>query len=261
MKALRVALGLALAAGAVRAAESGTRPLTPGEIQDGWRLLWDGKTTHGWRSVRGPGFPAGGWQIRDGVLTVLPSEGKGVAAGGDIITVDLFSDFELLVDFRVTPGCNSGIKIFVDPEINRVPGVSIGLEYQILDDERNPDAKQGRDGNRTLGSLYDLYPPAADKRPNPVGEWNTALIVSRGPHVEHWLNGRRILEYTRFTPEFRQRVLQSKFKSVPGFGELRVGHILLQDHGDEVSFRNIKIRELSVGSDTPAAAKEQSPRP
>jgi hypothetical protein len=264
MKSLQAALALALAAAApvtAPAAESGTRPLSPGEIQDGWRLLWDGKTTHGWRSVRGPAFPASGWQIRDGILTVLASEGKPGAAGGDIITVDEFSDFELLVDFRVTPGCNSGIKIFVDPEINRVPGASIGLEYQILDDERNADAKLGRDGNRTLGSLYDLYPPAADKRPNPVGEWNTALIVSRGPVVEHWLNGRRILQYTRFTPGFHERVLQSKFKSVPGFGELRVGHILLQDHGDEVSFRNIKIRELSAGSDTPVPARQSSPQP
>jgi len=185
--------------------------------------------------------------MSDGVLTVLPA-----GAGGDIITVDEYSDFELLCDFRMTPGCNSGIKIFVDSESNQGPGgASIGQEYQILDDETNPDAKLGRDGNRTLGSLYDLYPPLPGKRPSPMGEWNTARIVSRGPRVEHWLNGRLILAYTRFTPEFRQRVLESKFRKWPGFGELRKGHILLQDHGDEVSFRNIKIRILTP-DDAPA---------
>jgi hypothetical protein len=251
--ALGVASAAAILVCASRAAESGTQPLTPAEINDGWRLLWDGETTRGWRSVSGPGFPAEGWQIRDGVLTVLPQGGKEGASGGDIITVDRYSDFELAADFRITPGANSGIKIFVDPEINRVPGPSIGLEYQILDDERNPDAKQGRDGNRTLGSLYDLYPPARGTRANPVGEWNTARIVSRGPRVEHWLNGRKILEYTRFTPEFRQAVGGSKFRAVPGFGELRAGHILLQDHGDPVSFRNIKLRELPAASGAEAS--------
>jgi hypothetical protein len=249
--ALRWALAAAALAGGARAADSGTRPLTPQETEAGWRLLWDGRTTHGWRSVSGPDFPARGWVIRDGVLTSVPPQG-GLPSGGDIITVDRYSDFELMADFKVTPGANSGIKIFVDPERNRVAGVSIGLEYQILDDALNADAKAGRDGNRTLGSLYDLYAPAPDKRPSPVGVWNTALIVSRGPHVEHWLNGRRILEYTRFTPEFRGRVLRSKFKSVPGFGELHTGHILLQHHGDEVSFRNIKIRELPSGAGEPA---------
>jgi hypothetical protein len=254
MTALRHALRWALAAGALaggaRAADSGTRPLTPREIEAGWRLLWDGRTTRGWRGVSGPTFPDRDWRIRDGVLTSIPP-GAGAHSGGDIITVDRYADFELMADFKVTPGANSGIKILVDPERNRAAGASIGLEYQILDDALNADARAGRDGNRSLGSLYDLYPPALDKRPSPVGDWNTALIVSRGPRVEHWLNGRRILEYTRFTPEFRERVMQSKFRSVPGFGELRTGHILLQHHGDEVSFRNIKIRELPAGTGAP----------
>ncbi len=245
MRTRTLALALLLLAGPrapALAADPGQTALPASETGQGWRLLWDGRTTDGWRSARHPGFPPGGWMIRDGVLTVLASEGKEGGVGGDIITEGEYSDFELSVEFRITPGANSGIKIFVDPEINKGPGSSIGLEYQILDDLRHPDAKLGRDGNRTLGALYDLYPPAADKRVNPIGEWNTALIVSRGPHVEHWLNGRRILEYTRFTPEFRQRVLESKFRVWPGFGELRKGHILLQDHGNEVSFRNIKIR-------------------
>ncbi len=242
MKAFPPALGftLLLAASALAVcASDGANQLTPDEISGGWRLLWDGQTPRGWRSVHGPDFPGKGWLIRDGVLAVMPAGG-----GGDIITVETYSNFELKADFKITPGCNSGIKIFVDPEINKAAGVSIGLEYQILDDKRNPDAAQGKDGNRTMGSLYDLYPPSPDKRPNPIGEWNTARIVSKGPRVEHWLNGRKILDYTRFTPDFRQRVAQSKFRVCPGFGELRTGHILLQDHGDEVFFRNIKIRVL-----------------
>ncbi len=251
--ALRFTLLLAASALAARASD-GANQLSPEEISGGWRLLWDGQTTHGWRSARGPDFPAKGWAINDGVLAVLPSSGKEGGVGGDIITVDKYSNFELKADFKITPGCNSGIKIFVDPELNRGPGSSIGLEYQILDDERHPDAKLGRDGNRTLGSLYDLYPPSPDKHPNPIGEWNTALITSNGPHVEHWLNGRKILEYTRFTPEFRQRVKESKFKVWPGFGELREGYILLQDHGNRVFFRNIKIHVLP-GEAGPADAK------
>jgi hypothetical protein len=251
--ALRGFLLIAASAVALRAAVPANR-LTPAEARDGWRLLWDGETTRGWRSARGPDFPAKGWQIRDGILTVLPSDGHEGGVGGDIITVDTYSNFELSVDFKITPGCNSGIKIFVDPELNKGPGSSIGLEYQILDDLRHPDAKLGKDGNRTMGSLYDLYPPSPDKHPNPIGAWNTALIISRGPHVEHWLNGARILDYTRFTPEFRQRVKDSKFKVWPNFGELHEGYILLQDHGGEVSFRNIKIRVLQ-GEDPPAGAK------
>jgi hypothetical protein len=248
VKPLAIALGFALLAAASapagRAGENANQ-LTSEEISGGWRLLWDGQTTQGWRSVRAPDFPAKGWVVRDGALCVLAPGGGEGAGGGDIITVDKYSNFELKADFRITPGCNSGIKIFVDPELNKGPGTSIGLEYQILDDALNPDAKQGRDGNRTMGSLYDLYPPAADKHVKPVGEWNSARIVSSGPHVEHWLNGQKILEYTRFTPEFRQRVKESKFKAWPNFGELREGHILLQDHGSEVSFRNIKIRILT----------------
>ena len=243
---------LAGARGAVGGQDSGATSLTASEQKEGWRLLWDGKTTDGWRSASRPGFPATGWVIHDGVLTIIASEGTGKPAGGDIITVGTYSDFELLVDFKITPDANSGIKIFVDSEANPGPGgASIGLEYQILDDLRNSDAKMGRDGNRTLGSLYDLYPPSADKPVRPLGEWNTARIVSRGPTVEHWLNGTKILEYTRFTPEFRRRVQESKFKAWPRFGELRQGHILLQDHGNEVSFRNIKIRLLTQESATP----------
>ncbi len=245
---LACALGLAAMAGSLMADDRAPNTLTAAEAAAGWTLLWDGASTQGWRSVHGPWFPSHEWQIENGVLSVVPTEGL----GEDIITVARYSDFELSVDFRITPGCNSGIKIFVDPERNRVLGSSIGLEYQILDDLRNPDAKMGRDGNRTLGALYDLYPPSRAKRPNPIGEWNTAVIISSGPRVEHWLNGSKILEYTRFSPEFRERVQASKFRAVPGFGELRDGHILLQDHGDAVSFRSIRIRVITAGAAKPS---------
>ena len=241
----------------LQAADTGEVSLAPAEVSAGWALLWDGVSTNGWRSASHAEFPSSGWLIKDGVLSALGAEGHRAGGGGDIVTLGQYSDFELSVDFKVTPGANSGIKIFVDPERRNGPNASVGLEYQILDDQLNPDAKMGRDGNRTLGSLYDLYPPSPDKRPNPVGEWNTAVIISRGAHVEHWLNGVKILEYTRFTPEFRQRVKESKFKVFPTFGEIHKGYILLQDHGDPVSFRNIKIRVLAGEAPTPTQPPSQ----
>jgi hypothetical protein len=232
---------------ALDAAEPVLNTLTADEQRAGWQLLWDGKTSDGWRSARSDVFPAKGWQIKEGVLSVLKSDGSEGGRGGDIVTREKYSDFELRVDFKITPGANSGIKYFVDADLNKGPGSSIGLEYQVLDDARHPDAKEGRNGNRTLGSVYDLYAASATKPVKPVGEWNTARIVSRGAHVEHWLNGEKIVEYDRLTDRFRQDVQASKYKTWPGFGEWSEGHILLQDHGDEVSFRNLKIRDLKRG--------------
>jgi len=226
--------------------------LTAQDKADGWRLLWDGKTTGGWRSARGESFPDKSWTLQDGEFSVVSSGNAEAQAGGDIITRERFSNFELTADFKATPGCNSGIKIFVQPNLDPVTGEggkaatgsAIGLEYQILDDERHPDAKLGRDGDRKLGALYDLVPAGPNKHPNPVGEWNHARIISRGRHVEHWLNGEKILEYDRGSPAFRAAVAQSKFKNIPGFGEWADGHILLQEHGSAVSFRDIKLRVL-----------------
>lgn len=191
--------------------------------------------------------------MREGVLTVHASGGEESSGGGDIITRKRYSNFELIADFKITPGANSGIKIFVQPNIAPIDrrtgrptstGSAIGMEFQILDDERHPDAKLGRDGDRTLGSLYDLIPAAKNKKVMPIGEWNRARILSQGKHVEFWLNGAKTLEFERGSKEFRAAVARSKFKDIPEFGEWADGHILLQDHGDQVSFRNVKIHEL-----------------
>jgi hypothetical protein len=226
--------------------------LTEQEKKEGWRLLWDGKTTDGWQSAITTGFPEEGWKIANGELMVTNDNGGESQRGGDIITKQRYSNFELAVDFKTTPGCNSGIKYFVQPQLSAITGTgakapvgsAIGLEYQILDDERHPDAKLGRNGDRTLGSLYDLIPAPKNKHVNPIGEWNHALIVVKGNHVEHWLNGRKILQYERNTPEFNKLVAESKYHTIPGFGDWADGHILLQEHGSMVAFRNVKIRVL-----------------
>lgn len=228
-----------------------TNRLSPGEKRSGWKLLWDGKTTKGWRSAKGPAFPKQGWSVEGGLLTVKAADGGEATGGGDIITTRDYRNFELSVDFRLTPGANSGIKYFVDPGLLKGEGSAIGLEFQLLDDALHFDAKLGRDGNRTLGSLYDLITARnlSDatfpfKRFNPPGEWNRAVIVVRGKHVEHWLNGFKVVEYERGSPEFRALVAISKYAKWPNFGEWEQGPILLQDHGNRVDFRSIKLREL-----------------
>ncbi|MDN5205072.1 DUF1080 domain-containing protein [Fulvivirgaceae bacterium BMA10] len=226
--------------------------LTEAEKKQGWKLLWDGKTTNGWRGSKLDHFPKGGWKIENGELSVLASGGAESENGGDIITTDVYSDFELIVDFKITEGANSGIKYFVLPDLNKEQrGSSIGPEFQILDDNKHPDAKKGVAGNRTLGSLYDLItaanlsePNRTTKRVKGTGQWNRARIVAKGSRVEHWLNNIKVVEYERGTQMYRALVAYSKYKVWPNFGEAKKGHILLQDHGDRVSFRNIKIREL-----------------
>ena len=216
--------------------------LTDAERTEGWQLLWDGRTTWGWRSAKGKEFPKGGWEIRDGELSVVETGGAESRAGGDIVTDRVFEAFDLKVDFRLTPGANSGIKYYVDTQLNQGEGSAIGPEFQLLDDATHPDAKEGRDGNRTIASLYDLIPAPADKKVKPIGEWNEARVVSDGRHVEHWLNGAKVLEFERGSEEFRKLVAISKYKVWPAFGESPRGPILLQDHGNRVSFRNVKVR-------------------
>ncbi len=218
--------------------------LTKEEIKEGWKLLFDGTTTIGWRGVWKEKFPEKGWQVKDGMLTVLASDGAESTNGGDIVTIDEYSDFELKVDFKLTPVANSGIKYFVTESEGVQAKSALGLEFQILDDDKHPDAKLGRDGNRTIASLYDLI-PAKNKKPNPIGEWNHARIISKGKHVEHWLNDTKVVEYERGSEDFLKLIAISKYKDKSGFGLADKGHILLQDHGNEVSFRNIKIKILN----------------
>lgn len=221
----------------------GPRPntLTPRESSQGWKLLFDGKTLEGWRGAYLDSLPSKGWEVKDGVITVTPSGGGEAAYGGDIVTVGEYSSFDLRVDFKLTRGANSGIKYFVTERQPKTVGSAKGLEYQLLDDSIHPDGKLGIAGNRTLASLYDIL-PATKKRVKPVGEWNHARILVKGAHVEHWLNGVKVLEYERGGSEFLAHKAQGKFKDMQGFGEEPKGHILLQDHGDQVFFRNIKIR-------------------
>ena len=219
--------------------------LTDYEKSNGWKLLFDGESSKGWRGAYKDGFPEKGWKVQDGTISVLSSEGHESANGGDIVTLDQYKAFDLSFDFKLTPGANSGVKYFVTLK-EKNEGSAIGLEYQVLDDKIHPDAKLGREGNRTLASLYDLIPAAKQERfIHPIGQWNTGrIIVYPNNHVEHYLNGVKVLEYERGSEAFRSLVAVSKFKIWPGFGEAPEGHILLQDHGNEVSYRSIKIQPL-----------------
>jgi hypothetical protein len=215
------------------------------EKNNGWKLLFDGKTTNGWTGAYKNTFPDKGWEIKDGNLRVLSSEGKEAANGGDIVTKEKFSAFDLSFDFKLTPGANSGLKYFVTLSENN-KGSAIGLEYQLLDDSLHPDAKQGINGNRTLASLYDLIKAQKTSRfIRQPGGWNTGrIVVYPNNHVEHYLNGVKVLEYERGSQSYRDLVAISKYKVWKNFGEPKEGSILLQDHGNEVSFRSIKIRRL-----------------
>jgi hypothetical protein len=215
--------------------------LTDKEKHDGWKLLFDGKTMNGWRGAYMDSLPKKGWAIKDGMLIIQESGGGEASFGGDIVTIDEYGNFELTLDFRLTDGANSGVKYFVIEAQPKTPGSAKGLEYQVLDDAKHPDAKLGINGNRTCASLYDLI-PATKKKMNPMGEWNHARILVKGKHVEHWLNGVRVLQFERGGKEFLAHKAESKFKDIPGFGEYPKGHILIQDHGNQVFYRNIKIR-------------------
>lgn len=208
--------------------------LTKKEKKQGWTLLFDGTTNKGWTKSNGKPFPENGWQISNGCLTVLENQ-----KGGDIVTVDEYSDFELSVDFQLSKTANSGIKYFFT---NYPKGGNLGMEYQVMDDVGASDNKLA---NHLCGSLYDIFPPNESiKKVLELGQWNTARIVCKGKHVEHWLNGVKILTYERGNDDYLAAVAKSKYKTEPVFGTVEKGKILLQEHGHEVSFRNIKIRKL-----------------
>jgi hypothetical protein len=209
--------------------------LTRKEVKDGWILLFDGETSNGWTSSRNDrDFPDAGWVIEDGMITL---DNTIRPRPGDIITEESFQNFELSLDFRIAEAGNSGIKYYI------LPGTTLGLEFQILDDDKHPDATQGRNGNRLQGGLYDMIHPS-NQVSNPPGEWNHARIVAKDNKIQHWLNGVKVVEFERFTQEWDELKELSKFRTDANWGTPTQSPILLQDHADVVSFKNIKIRRL-----------------
>jgi len=211
--------------------------LSEEERDQGWRLLFDGRTLGGWRGYRmPPGQVPPLWAAEEGELRIHGAGGKG---RGDILTVDQFADFELAIEWRNSVGGNSGIMYRVTEEEDQ-PYMT-GPEFQILDNAVHPDAKGGP--TRHASACYALYGPAEDVT-SPVGEWNRSRIVVRGNHVEHWNNGVKTVEFEMHSPDWNARIAASKFAKWPRFARAARGHIDLQDHGHEVAFRNIKLREL-----------------
>lgn len=211
--------------------------LTAAEKKAGWTLLFDGKTLDGWRAYKGTDTTGTRWKAEDGAIS-LPEKGGPGARQSDIVTKDTFEQFELSWDWKVAPGSNSGLKYFIVEDRDS----AVGHEYQLIDDAQHADAKIG--AHRQTASFYDVLPPAADKPLKPAGEWNTSRVVVKGQTVEHWLNGKKVLQYELNSPALNAAIDKSKFKGIERFGKRQNGRILLQDHGDQVWFRNIKIRRL-----------------
>ena len=220
--------------------------ISPAEKELGWTSLFDGKNTKMWRGAHAETFPTQGWTVANGELRIEESGGAEASHGGDIVTNAEFSAFEFELEFKLTTGANSGIKYYVTEGYDQKEGSAIGLEYQLLDDEKHPDAKNGIAGNRTLASLYDLITAEKQERfVRPPGEWNHARIkVDKNNNVTHWLNYVKVLEYKRGSRTYKDLVKVSKYKDWKDFGIAKSGHILLQDHGNAVSFRSIKVRNI-----------------
>ena len=223
MKPLRFAVLGLLTAAALHAADSG-----------GWETLFDGASTAKWRGYKKTDFPAKGWVVEDGALKVL-------GGGGDLVTRQKYDSFELQWEWKVSPGANSGVIYHVSEEFGA--SYETGMEYQILDDSKHGD---GKNPKTSAAALYALIAGNADKRLKPVGEWNKSRIVVQGPLVQHWLNGKLVVQYELGSPELTALIAQSKFKDMPKFARETLGHICLQDHGDPVWYRNIRVKRLDV---------------
>ncbi len=213
--------------------------LTQAERAAGWKLLFDGATFTGWRGFRQTGLPAHAWEIRDGLLHTVPRVGREKPSGpGDLITEAKFRDFELTWEWRLANGANNGIKYFVTEDRPAAPG----HEYQMIDDWGYPGTPLSP--TQFTAGFYDVLPADTRTALRPVGTWNTSKVVVRGRHVEHWLNGQKVLTYELGSPPVVAGLAKSKFKDLPGFGEKITGPIMLTYHNDECWFRNIKILEL-----------------
>src|SRR5215813_2635462 len=186
--------------------------LTRAEKAAGWRLLFDGKTFNGWRGFHSDKVPEG-WTVEDGCIKKVQAQGELGQAGGDLITVDQFQNFEFSIEWKLTKGANSGIKYLVSESLPPTGRSAVSFEYQVLDDDNHPDAKAGINGNRTAGSLYDLIPASKNKKVNPIGEFNQTRIIVKGNHIEHWLNGVKVVEFDRTSEDFKKHLAESKFKN------------------------------------------------
>ena len=241
LRPLVVALSIVAASSLVQTSgqktDSSANTLTAAEKKAGWTLLFDGHTADAWRGYKRPDASESRWKVEEGTLTLPPENGRDTHGQRDIISKDTFEQFELVFDWRIASGGNSGVKYFILEDLDS----AIGHEYQLIDDERHADAKVGP--HRQTAALYDVL-PATDRPTKPAGEWNTTRIVVRGQTVEHWLNGKKVLQYELNSPALNAAIAKSKFKSIDRFGKRQNGHLLLQDHGDQVWFRNIKIRRL-----------------
>ena len=243
---LLIGLGVAPA----RAQQPGPNGLSVRERAAGWRLLFDGATLAGWRGLGFDSVPSAHWNVVQGAIHKIPSgkvptlaDGQ-PAVGGDLMTTSSFRDFEMEFDWKVAPGSNSGVKYNVSEEMsvkNSKNHAALGFEYQVLDDDLNDDNKVP---SHRAGALYDLIPPNETKRLMPVGQWNHSVILMKGNHGEHWLNGTIVVRFDLKTLAMDSAVARSKYHTIPGFADRREGHIILQDHNDEAWFRSIKLREI-----------------
>lgn len=232
MKTLSMMLFMAVLAAAVFA-ESKPNELNAEEKAAGWKLLFDGASTSGFRGIGSKEFPAKGWVVEDGCLK---HQAKG--GGGDIVISDPYENFELAWDWKIPAGANSGLKYRVEDK----PGGAFGPEYQLIDDSKYTTPK---DLKHASGALYEMFVPS-EKKAKPTGEWNTSRLLVQGNHVEHWLNGTKVVEYEFFNDAWDKAFAVSKYAKNPKFARTAKAYIALQDHGDEICFRNIKIRELPV---------------